>query len=120
MYISTASAASSSSLLILEHPSSLLVPVNKTAVFTARAFCMNQCYSVWSVNQSYNFDTNEFVPFSGLWNGDELSVTLSVNVSESINNTKVCCEFDEPGIDGGRLSSETATLIVISGTIILN
>ena len=82
---------------------------------------MNElCYNRWYVNQSYHFDRNEFVPSPGLWNGDELSVTLSMNVSESINNTKVYCKFKAYGIDGGRLISETATLIVISGTIILN
>jgi hypothetical protein len=107
-------------LVIVEHPSSLLVPVNEVGVFTCTARC-NSCSGNWIVDGSFTISESareqlmrkgfRFLP--NHWNEDELTMTLIVNASEAVNDTPISCEFDPNG-DGDSVTSVTATLLVIS------
>lgn len=102
---------------IVANPSSLLVPVNEMGAFTCKARC-NQCLGNWIVNDSFTFRRDQLIEkgfrfLEDRWNGDELTMMLTVNASEAVNNTSISCEFDPNG-DGDSVPSARATLLVIS------
>ena len=107
-------------LEIVANPSSLLVPVNEEGAFTCKARC-NQCSGNWIVNDSFIISASKkdqltgkgFQFFEDRWNGNELTMMLTVNASEAVNNTNISCEFDPNG-DGDSIPSARATLLVIS------
>ena len=101
---------------IVANPSSLLVPVNEVGTFTCKARC-NLCTGRWIVNNSFIFRRDQLIEkgiqfLEDRWNGDELTMILTVNASEAVNNTNISCEFDPNG-DGDSVPSASATLLVI-------
>ena len=106
-------------LEIVAHPSSLLVPVNEIGVFTCRARC-NMCSGYWIINDSFTQPARDQLMIKGFrfpedqWQGDELTMTITVNASEVVNNTRISCEFDPNG-GGNSVSSSTARMLVING-----
>ena len=108
-------SAESSTIIIIENPMSLLVPVNSTVVFTSRALCNVTCSAHWKVNDSYSLGNN-FVPTPSEI-GSDVTATLTVVALVSENNTEVVCEFDGIGDNGGLVNSDSATLFIILGNI---
>ena len=112
--------ANSQNITIVEHPSSLLIPVNTTAIFscTAHVQCTSQSCTLtghWIVNGNFyssNTDRNDMV--------DKITLSLTLNVSEAQahNNSNIHCQFDVVGNTGLENSAE-ATLLVIGGEILL-
>ena len=106
-------------LQIVAHPSSLLLPVNEIGVFTCTARC-NSCSRYWIINDSFTEpDRDQFIQkgfafLSDQWNGNELTMTLTVNASEAVNNTEISCEFDPNGGEGTSVQSTPARLLVIA------
>lgn len=106
--------------MIEEHPMSLLIPVNATAVFTCKADCAEKCHMYWVINGN-NLDTQQersqtgFI-FSVDREGENKYITmLSVNATEAINNTEVYCVFEKIGDIDDSNHSLTATLLVVAG-----
>ena len=110
-------------LEIVVHPSSLLVPVNEVGVFTCTASSCISCSGYWIVNGSFTelaaardrFMMKGFRFLNDRWNEarDELTMTIMVNASEAVNNTRISCEFDPNG-GGDTVSSSIARLFVIN------
>ena len=111
-----------------EHPSSLLIPGNKTAVFSCKAHCHSKqgCLVFWVINgndtetkekcssfkqKGFAFSTEKEV-VNGTFN---YNMTLTINATRANNNTNMHCVFEETGDDGGSAHSETATLLVVTG-----
>ena len=102
---------------IVEHPSSLVVPVNEIAVFSCTARCTpSQCDSQlegrWFINDTFG-------PM--YYGGNNLSMSLMLNTSNARNNSKVRCNFGLNEIQhSGELKhvdSEAATLIFMDGEL---
>ena len=100
----------------MEHPSSLLVPVNATV--TAGFSCTAQCASSpcelvgqWIIN-------NRFA--SRCHGRDQLILTLMLNTSEVRNSSKIRCYFEFNGISstGEHEDSESANLVLMDGELL--
>ena len=97
----------------MEHPSSLVVPVNATAVFSCTAYCTpSSCQLIgqWFINDTF---------ISTHHNHDNLSMSLMLNTSNANNSSKVRCYFDLNVIpsSGEHEDSEIATLILMDGEL---
>ena len=99
---------------IVEHPSSLLVPVNETAIFSCTAHV--QCSSPpchlrgqWIVD--YNFISSSHNEFGN----NELTLYLRIINSNSRNTSKVRCHFSDGSVSK---DSNTAVLKWIDGELL--
>ena len=98
----------------MEHPSSLLVPVNAMAVFSCTARCTPspcELAGQWIVNHM-------FMPSQYKYN--ELTMTLMLNTSEVHNSSEVRCYFDINIIPASveHMDSYTATLIIMDSELL--
>lgn len=107
---------------IVKEPSSLLLPVNKIGVFSCKALCESyQCLGFWVVNDSVSDFQNNTVPgmyyrFQGNMTAG-YTLTLTVNASEALNNTRIRCRYEPGGNrDGQHPHSTTAYLLVVTST----
>ena len=101
---------------MLEHPSSLLLPVNSTATLSCTVNCVGQsCSGYWAINHSFSIPP-EFNDRSKDWIDSEITLELDVVASLAVNNTVVQCGFN--GIGDNREHEDTlpATLLVLTGT----
>lgn len=105
--------------MIIEHPSSLMIPVNAVGSFSC-ACNDSRWRGYWIINGSY-IDSNdkrskfEEIGFSFTKNGS--AYTLTVNASEAINNTLLFCDFEPIGNNlNSSISTMNAMLLVISLT----
>ena len=108
-------------IAIEEHPLSLLVPVNETAIFSCKAKCESGCLVLWGINGNmYQYDPLEIqqngFTFSLDKDNGSIIMNVTVNATEAINNTDIYCVFEKDG-DNVLLSvrSKNATLLVITG-----
>ena len=97
----------------MEHPSSLVVPVNATAVFSCTARCTpSQCElkGQWFINDTFG-------PM--YYSHSNLSMSLMLNTSNDRNNSKIRCNFDHNVVpsSGEHVDSEAATLILMDGEL---
>ena len=104
-------------ITIVEHPSSLLVPVDAMAVFSCTARCTpSPCELVgqWIVNGMFTIKPMKY------YNYNELSMTLMLNTSEVHNSSKVRCLFDINIIADSveHVDSYTATLIIMDSELL--
>lgn len=113
---------SGTGLVIEESPSTLLIPVNIEAKFSCKSDC-NYCSGRWYINGSNTLDNNgnpypEYSDFQFRRMGDG-TLTVTVNASVAMNNTKFYCIFRASGDSTESASSETATLLVIPSKFFL-
>lgn len=102
-------------ITIVEHPSSLVVPVNATAVFSCTARCTpSPCdlMGQWLVNDTFITDSIHH-------SCDNLSMILMLNTSNASNGSKVRCYFDLNEIFSinEHEDSEIASLILMDGEL---
>lgn len=107
--------------VIEEHPLSLLIPVNTTAVFTCKADCAGRCSNIyWHIDGNDLHNPQERSQTGFIFSVDRESenkyiTMLSVNATEAINNTDVYCVFEKSGDNDDNNHSLTATLLVVAG-----
>ena len=112
--------------MILQNPSSLLLPVHHEATLTCRAICIvgHSCTGHWLINGSYShtqlthqpkavFLMKGFEFLAIRRTGNEYTLTLRVNASAAVNNTSIQCEFDVSGTSD-RNWTTTAEILVIA------
>ena len=109
--------------MILEHPSSLMIPVNSTGSFSC--VCNGSCQlGKWVINGTHTDIHSEgrsqseekgFIFTKPEKCQSTYTYTLTVNASEIINDTVIFCDFEPSGNSlNGSISSMKATLLVIS------
>ena len=110
--ISFISIAQSPNITVVEHPLSLLVPVNETAIFscTAHAQCVYSFKGEWVINEIFESPLSERSTNQSL-----LTLYRILDTSEFQNATEVRCLFKCNGL---RIDSETATLLFIYGKLL--
>jgi hypothetical protein len=101
-------------ITIVEHPSSLVAPVNATAVFSCTARCTPSSCELegrWIINDMFAARRS--------YNRDSLTLTLMLNTSVVGNSSKIRCFFDLNVIplSDEHEDSENATLILMDGEI---
>lgn len=107
-------------LSIEESPASLLVPVNFLGIFSCKAANCNDCSGRWFINGMnsllHNHDPDpDFVEKGFTFLSGDGELTLIVNASEAVNNTRIYCAFEGSGFSTDYAASQEATLLVISG-----
>ena len=107
-------------VIIEEHPLSLRIPVNETAVFTCKARCEKQCNTFWVINDNHTYSENQhslfeqmgFVFSVGRESQKLYNATLTVKATEAVNNTSVSCVFEDNDASNQSL---TAILQIVAG-----
>ena len=108
----------------MKEPLPLLVPVNTSGTFSCKALCVGfQCSAYWIIDgEQHGAVVNEHGMRSQFdhSNDNEYTLTLTVNVSEEMNNTSIKCRYEYLS---GRMfyiiDSDTVYLYVISSEEIL-
>ena len=105
--------------MIVKEPSSLLIPANEIGVFSCKALCDGfQCNGFWVINGTHRnvVDEDRMVSnYSRAPNGNEYTLTLTVNASEAMDNTRVHCKYEAlTGNMNGISRSTMVYLFVIS------
>ena len=102
----------------MKEPLPLLVPVNKTGVFSCKALCVGfQCNGYWIIDGVQYTMVNKHRMMSHFYspNGSEYTLMLTVNASEVMNNTRIQCRYEAlSGKMNGITHSATVHLFVIS------
>ena len=108
-----------------EQPTSLIIPSLKNATFSCKALCENYtCLGYWIIdnqqtkNPSVKSDLEAigyYFPPAQSNNMSKYTLTMTVNASESMNNTRIRCMFQPSGHHGESVLSNMVTLLVISG-----
>jgi hypothetical protein len=106
--------AQNSDIIIVENPSSLVAPVNATAVFSCTARCAPspcELEGQWIINDIFAAPK--------LHSRDNLILTLMLNTSVDRKNSKIRCYFDLNviPISGEHEDSQSATLILTDGEL---
>ena len=111
--------------MIEEQPTSLIIPSLENATFSCKALCENYtCLGYWIIdnqltkNPSVKSDLEAngyYFPPAQSNNMSKYTLTMTVNASESMNNTTIRCMFTPSGHHGDSVLSNTVTLLVISG-----
>ena len=112
--------------IIQENPSSLLIPSGHIGTFTCKAVCVNfACLGYWIINNSSTQNQrvmsdleNKGFSFTHVQmiNQNGYVLTMTVNATETVNNSEIQCKFLPSGdIDGRAISDPPANLIVLSG-----
>ena len=105
-----------SEIQLIQIPSSVLVPVNKEALFTCEAHCSQLCDILW-----INATTHDVINKPGTVSSQqdhenyEYVSTLALNASVEVNNTQLYCFVILDGEDDIVNRSVNATLLVIPG-----
>ena len=112
-------------MIVEQHPVSLLIPVDETAVFTCKAKCDNRCTVYWVINGTDIYDEQQHSQFQQMGftfshhkdsqNSSMYNTRLTVNATEAINNTNVSCVFENNDVSDHSL---TATLQIIAGKVL--
>ena len=107
----------------MKEPLSLLVPVNKTGVFSCKALCVGfHCNGYWIIDGVQHTVVNQHRMMSHFYspNGTEYMLMLTVNASEAMSNTSIRCRYEAlSGNMNGIIHSATVYLFVISSKKIL-
>ena len=106
---------------LVEQPSTLLLPVNKSGTFSCKAQCDHYCAAFWVLNNSMTLLSNTTrMHYSVQFQGNtSLALTLTVNASSTLNNTGIACRYEPTGDRHGIVQSNTtAVLLVLSGKYI--
>ena len=102
----------------MKEPLSLLIPANKTGVFSCKALCVEfHCYGYWIIDGVQHTMVNKHGMMSYFYspNISEYILTLTVNASEVMNNTSIQCRYEAlSGNINGITHSATVYLFVIS------
>ena len=102
----------------MKQPSSLLIPVNERGVFSCKARCdQYTCNGYWILNGTIHKSLiNEPRRTSTYLGNDnnEYTMTLTVNASEAMNNTRIQCQYVANGDNDGENHTATVQLLVIS------
>ena len=102
----------------MKEPLSLLVPVNKTGMFSCKALCIGfYCNGYWIIDGVQHIVVNKHGMMSNFHspNTNEYTLTLTVNASEGMNNTSIQCRYEAlSGNMNGITHSATVYLFVIS------
>lgn len=116
--------AAQSVIEFVEHPLSLLIPVNETGVFSCKARCApNPCFGFWIINHLHSQDSDERslleqkgFTFTNIQQDiNEYILILTVNASKAANNSLITCEYSMTGINRQPTLSMAAELLVIPG-----
>ena len=108
-------------VMIVKEPAPLLISTNKIGVFSCKALCNGfpSCSGYWILNNTphYIIDKSRMnSSFTTSENDRENTLTLTVNASETMNNTSIRCRHEADGNHEGFDESETVFLLVISST----
>ena len=100
----------------MKMPSPLLIPANEIGMFSCKALCEGfQCTGFWIINDTQRITVNEQRMMSHYSSsGNEYTLTLTVNASEAMNNTRIQCKYEASGNVHGITRSATVSLFVIS------
>ena len=108
----------------MKKPLPLLVPVNTNGTFSCKALCVGSCIASWIIDgEQHGGVVNEHGMRSQFdhSNDNEYTLTLTVNVSEEMNNTSIKCRYEL--YQRGRIhiiDSDTVYLYVISSEEIIS
>ena len=104
--------------MIVKEPLPLLIPVNESGMFSCKALCVGfQCTGYWIINSRQHNVVNEqgmISHFSNSQTHDEYTLTLTVNASESMNNTSIRCRYEALFGTNHIIDSATVYLFVMS------
>ena len=102
---------------LVEGPTTLLLPVNKNGTFFCKAQCNHQCAAYWLINGSELYMHNNMQQMHRQLYGNTsvgYTLTLTVNATNTLNNTRVRCRYEASGERHGFVYSTEAFLLVIS------
>ena len=111
-------------MMIVKEPLSLLIPVNKSGVFSCKALCVGfQCTGHWIIDGDQQIVVNErgMMSYFSYSQNDEYTLTLTVNTSEPMSNTSIQCRY-EALIGNMNHITDSATVylsVMSSKTIVL-
>ena len=106
----------------MKEPASLVIPTNENGTFSCKALCDHLCLRLWLINDSV------FEPEAGDQrmhlerHGDVtigFTLTLTVNASQLMNNTRMGCRFEATGVRYEIVSTRSAVLFVVSGIYVI-